>query len=208
MLQTINVKYSYPDGKSFHFPDVTLTKGEQVIITGKSGSGKTTLLHLLSGILRATEGSVLIKGTDIQSADFKEIDLFRGRYIGLIYQKHFFIEAINMLENLLLAQSLPGLPVDKEFLAGLIRELDIEHLSTKYPGQLSQGELQRFSIARALANKPLLLLADEPTSSLDDENSTRFVNQLLEISGKYEITLLIATHDTRLKQIMKTRIEL
>jgi ABC-type lipoprotein export system ATPase subunit len=199
MLETSKLSFTYSKGNSFQFPDISLKKGEHTVIIGKSGSGKTTFLHLLAGILKADSGKVFINGTDIQRSGFTETDKFRGQNMGLIFQKHFFIGAITMMENLLLAQALPGLKSDKPYIESLLEELEIGNLNHKYPTELSQGELQRFSLARALANKPLLVLADEPTSSLDDENCNRFVTLLLNASERHNTTLAIATHDARLK---------
>ena len=198
MLETRNLSFRYPKGKSFQFPDLLLKKGEHAVIIGNSGSGKTTFLHLLAGILKAESGNVFINGTDIQRSGFTETDKFRGQNMGLIFQKHFFIGAISMLQNLILSQTLPGQKSDKQYIETLLDELKIGNLSTKYPNELSQGELQRFSLARALANKPLLVLADEPTSSLDDENCSRFITLLLNASEKHNTSLVIATHDARL----------
>ena len=198
MLETRNLSFRYPKGKSFQFPDLLLKKGEHAVIIGNSGSGKTTFLHLLAGILKAESGNVFINGTDIQLSGFTETDIFRGQNMGLIFQKHFFMGAINMMQNLILAQTLPGQNPDKQYIETLLDELKIGNLSTKYPNELSQGELQRFSLARALANKPLLVLADEPTSSLDDDNCNRFVTLLLKASERHNTSLVIATHDARL----------
>ena len=198
MLETRNLSFRYPKGKSFQFPDLLLKKGEHAVIIGNSGSGKTTFLHLLAGILKAESGNVFINGTDIQRSGFTETDKFRGQNMGLIFQKHFFIGAISMLQNLILSQTLPGHKSDKQYIETLLDELKIGNLSTKYPNELSQGELQRFSLARALANKPLLVLADEPTSSLDDDNCNRFVTLLLKASERHNTSLVIATHDARL----------
>lgn len=199
MLETKDLCYTYPEGKTFRFPDISVSKGEQIVLSGKSGSGKTTLLHLLAGILKCDSGEVLINGTNIQQSGFKTLDQFRGRNTGLIFQKNFFIDSVTMMENLLLAQTLPGQPADREYIAGLLEELGIMQLAGKRAQQLSQGELQRFSVARALANKPLIILADEPTSSLDDENCQRFTDLLHTTSEKHNITLVIATHDARIK---------
>lgn len=204
MIQTSHVSFTYKSGKAFTFPDLCLPKGEQAILKGKSGSGKTTLLHILAGILQADSGSVFINQTDIQQPGFKETDRFRGRHIGLIFQKHYFLGSLTMEENLYLAPSLPGLPADRNYIRGLMSELEISKLSRRYPKEISQGELQRFSMARAMANKPLVLLADEPTSSLDDENCIRFIQLLKRISTSHGATLLIATHDQRLLREFST----
>lgn len=199
MLETSKLSFRYQKGKYFEFPDISLKIGEHAVILGNSGSGKTTFLHLLAGILKAESGNVFVNGKDIQLSGSTETDIFRGQNMGLIFQKHFFIGAITMMENLLLAQTLPGLKSDKSYIESILEELEIGNLNHKYPTELSQGELQRFSLARALANKPLVVLADEPTSSLDDENCNRFVTLLLNASAKHKTSLLIATHDARLK---------
>ncbi len=200
MLQINNLQFSYNKGTVFRFPGLLFSKGEQVVLTGNSGSGKTTLLHLVAGILKADSGTVFLNGTDIQQLSQPGRDRFRGKNIGLIFQKHFFIQSVSMKDNLMLAQNLPGLDVDKKFIYSLLDELEIAHLAQKSPSELSQGELQRFSLARSLVNRPMLLLADEPTSSLDDQNCERFVSLITTASLKHETILLVATHDTRLKK--------
>jgi ABC-type lipoprotein export system ATPase subunit len=208
MLEVRNLSFSYPNGHTFRFPDIILEKGAQLALTGSSGSGKTTFLHLLAGILKAQSGSVIIKGTNIQQPGFTGADSFRGSHIGLIFQKHIFLDALTMTDNLLLAQSIPGLKIDRSYLTNLLEELGISHLASRFPRKLSQGELQRFSVARALANKPFLLLADEPTSSLDDDNCHRFINLIREQSAKHQSLLILATHDSRLKKEFDMQIKL
>lgn len=208
MLEVRSLTYSYPNGRTFRFPDFSLGKGGQLALTGNSGSGKTTLLHLLAGILRAESGSVTINGTDLQQPGFTKSDPFRGSHIGLIFQKHIFLDALTMMDNLLLAHSIPGLKEDRNYLNNLMEELEIRHLSSQFPRRLSQGELQRFSVARALANRPLLILADEPTSSLDDENCQRFLNLIRDQSARHQSVLILATHDSRLKNEFGLKINL
>lgn len=200
MLHTRDLVFHYSPEKTFSFPDLHAGVGEQWLLTGNSGSGKTTLLHLIAGILKSHSGEVMVNGTNIQKAGFKGIDQFRGKNMGIIFQKHFFVDSLTMAGNLLMAQQMPGIPVDKDRINGLMQELQVAHLRDKSPRQLSQGELQRFSIARALVNQPVLLLADEPTSSLDDDNCLRFTELIREVAGKHDTTLLIATHDSRLRR--------
>lgn len=208
MLHTRNLVFQYSQEKVFNFPDIHAGKGEQWLLSGNSGSGKTTLLHLIAGILKSDSGEVMVNGTDIQRKGFRHIDQFRGKNMGIIFQKHFFAGSLNMADNLLMAQKLPGLPVNKDRINGLMEELKVLHLQAKKPLELSQGELQRFSIARALVNQPVLLLADEPTSSLDDENCKRFTALIREVSVKHDTTLLIATHDSRLRREFENIIQL
>ncbi len=199
MLTARNVRFTYPRGRSFDFPEISLNGGEHALLMGNSGSGKTTLMHLLAGILPPVDGEITINGTQINRLAGATLDRFRGRHIGLVFQRHFFIDAVNMLQNLTLAQSLAGAKTDMLYLETLLRDLDLQNLTQKFPFDLSMGELQRFSIARALANRPMLVLADEPTSSLDDTNCRLFSELLLQTTSQYGSALLIATHDVRLK---------
>lgn len=200
MIVTDKLSFTYSGGVSFTFADWRLNQGEQRLVSGTSGSGKTTLLHLLAGLLRPATGNITINDTTINRLTNADMDAFRGKNIGLIFQKHHFIGAINMRNNLKAAQTLPGLTPNTAHLNELMDTLEIRNLETKLPSQLSQGELQRFAVARALANKPSLLLADEPTSSLDDRNCDTFIRLITANASRYNTTLIIATHDARLKQ--------
>jgi putative ABC transport system ATP-binding protein len=200
MIVTDKLSFTYRGGVSFTFADWRLNQGEQRLVSGTSGSGKTTLLHLLAGLLRPATGNITINDTTINRLTNADMDAFRGKNIGLIFQKHHFIGAINMRNNLKAAQTLPGLTPNTAHLNELMDTLEIRNLETKLPSQLSQGELQRFAVARALANKPSLLLADEPTSSLDDRNCDTFIRLITANASRYNTTLIIATHDARLRQ--------
>lgn len=200
LIQTEKLRFRYSlSGKEFLFPDIQLNRGENLLLSGKSGSGKTTLLHLLAGILAPSGGSAVIDGTDTALLKAHEMDKFRGEKIGLIFQENYFIESLSVANNLVYTRSLSGLIPDNTYIGNLLRELNIEQLSGKKPSQLSRGELQRFSIARALVNKPVVLLADEPTSSLDDENCGRFIDLMKQVSVSHSLSLIVATHDGRLK---------
>ncbi|MBE0638186.1 MAG: ATP-binding cassette domain-containing protein [Bacteroidales bacterium] len=199
MLKIENLRFSYTKNARFNFPDWEAMKGEHWLISGNSGCGKTTLLHLLAGLLVPDSGKILINNTMLNGLKPAEVDKFRGQNIGLIFQKHYFIGDINMQQNLLSVQTLPGFTPDREHISEMMESLGIANLRHKKPADLSQGELQRFSVARALVNKPKLLLADEPTSSLDDQNCVTFLNLIRQNAERYRITLVIATHDARLK---------
>ncbi len=200
LIKTEKLNFLYPSSKEeFSFPDIQLDKGENLLLTGKSGSGKTTLLHLLSGILIPTGGFVVIDNVSTGVLKAHEMDKFRGKKIGLIFQENYFIESLSVINNLSYTSTLCGLRPDMVHIENLLRELDINGLSWKKPGQLSRGELQRFSIARALVNNPVVMLADEPTSSLDDDNCKRFVDLIKQVSVSYSLSLIVATHDRRLK---------
>jgi putative ABC transport system ATP-binding protein len=208
MIEVKELSYTYLGQQPLIFRDFTCNKGEQWLLLGKSGSGKTTLLHLLGGLLTTQVGDVIIDGISINNLNKDELDYFRGKHIGFIFQKNHFVASLSVLENILLAQSLLGEKKDKDRAIALLDGLNILHKKNEKPYSLSQGEQQRVAIARALINQPKLILADEPTSALDDDNCNDVI-QLLESQAKnFEATLLIVTHDTRLKGYFNQQITL
>ena len=208
MIHTENVVFQYNSETQFQFPDLRCNSNEILLITGASGKGKTTLLHLLGGLLKPTSGSIQINSTDICGLSSKNLDRFRGQNIGLILQKAHFIASLTVLENIELASWLTDSTKKREKAKELLSLLGLVHYASKLTSQLSVGQQQRVSIARALINEPQLLLADEPTSSLDDENEQIVANLLADLSQKYNAALIIVTHDQRLKERFKTSIEL
>jgi ABC-type lipoprotein export system ATPase subunit len=198
-LATQSLTYKYPSGKELTFTDFSYPLGTNILVLGKSGSGKTSLLHLLSGILTPSAGEVAFDDMLLNSLKPGEKDHFRGKNIGMIFQKHFFIQGISILENIKAACLLGGTRPDTSYIDNMLKQLNIHQLVHKKPDQLSEGEQQRFSVARAMANKPSWILADEPTSSLDDDNCRNFVELMnLSIQDK-PVSWIIATHDNRLK---------
>jgi len=202
MIQINQLTASY-DGKNIlHFPDWSLGQGQQSLILGTSGSGKTTLLHMLAGILKPRSGTIAIGETDITQMSSSRRDHFRGRNIGLIFQKAHLLPSLTVKDNLLAAQYFAGLKQDSQRVREVLAELNIEDRLNRHPYELSQGEAQRASIARAVLNKPKVILADEPTSSLDDRNCTAVAKLLMEEAKRYQATLVISTHDQRLKDLV------
>lgn len=199
MIQTKNLVYSYSGSESIHFPDIHCDAGEILLVLGSSGVGKTTLLHLLGGILKIQQGSVCIDGTELSSLSGAVADHFRGQHIGIVFQQNHFVEALNVLENVILAQNLAGKKTDKKKAMALLEQLNVGHKYGKYVRHLSQGEKQRVAIARALVNDPKLVLADELTSALDDENCNEVLNLLENHARDTASALIVVTHDTRLK---------
>lgn len=192
--------YKYPSGQEMAFPELTCHGGKNILIHGMSGSGKTTLLHLLAGILIPAGGEVRFGDVVMSAINSAEKDRFRGQNIGMIFQKHMFIDGISVYENLIAARRLAGNADDQDYLHQLLDALNIKQLAGKEASALSEGEQQRFSIARALANKPSWILADEPTSGLDDFNCVAFV-KLMQLSvTEKPVSWIIATHDNRLKE--------
>ena len=209
MLETQNLSFRYaPFLPSMTFADLRCERGEQWLLLGASGSGKTTLLHLLAGLLSPTTGNVRINDTDLATLGEARRDRFRGQNVGIIFQTAHFVRALTVEENLLLAQQLAGLKADKSLIINFLERLNLSHKLKSKPDELSVGEAQRVNIARALINAPSLILADEPTSALDDRNAEEVI-QLLESQAKAaNATLLIVTHDGRLKSYFKNQIQL
>lgn len=208
MLQTKDLKFAYNDENSFSFPDMNCEKGSHWLILGQSGCGKTTLLHLIGGLLKSQSGSINVNGTDMSALSESKLDAFRGKHIGIIFQQSHLIKSLNVEENLMAAQYLSGEKQNSDKVKTILERLNLGAKLKAKPSKLSQGEQQRVAIARALVNSPQLILADEPTSSLDDINCTEVVNLLLEQSKESGATLIIVTHDGRLKSMFDNKIEL
>ncbi|WP_298119740.1 ABC transporter ATP-binding protein [Flavobacterium sp.] len=208
MLQTKNLTFFYNKDTQFAFPELSCDASNTLLITGNSGKGKTTLLHLLAGLLRPKKGEIVIENTDISSLSEKQLDQFRGSNIGLILQQSHFIASMTVIENVVLASWLATGKQAVKKAEKLLSELDLENQKHKLPSQLSIGQQQRVSIARALINEPKLLLADEPTSSLDDENAFKVADLLEKLSKEYKAALVIVTHDSRLKNKFSNQINL
>ena len=207
MIRTKDLNFKYNDQASFSFPDINLGKDENLLIIGSSGIGKTTLLHLLAGLLESNSGSINLYGQDISKLTQHQIDKFRGQNIGIVFQKPHFVNSLTVKENLQLAQYL-GNKKDQNRIIDILSSLDILDKENKKPKKLSQGEKQRASIAMAIVNSPKLILADEPTSSLDDENCDRVIKLLKKQASEFKAQLIVITHDNRLKKHFKKSIKL
>lgn len=213
MISCKNLQYSYPSQNSvppriLNFPDFTCENDETLLILGKSGRGKTTLLHLIGLILKPQSGTIIIDNQEVQNLSSQELTVVRAEKIGIIYQRPHFVNALSVMENLLLANYLANKTENKEHAEFLAEQLGFSDHLNKKPHQLSLGEQQRVSIARSLVNRPSILLADEPTSSLDDENCSRVINLLQSQSSKIGASLVVVTHDQRLKNEFSNQITL
>jgi putative ABC transport system ATP-binding protein len=181
------------------FPDVNCARNEHALILGPSGSGKTTLLHLLGGILKPSAGEIHIGEIAVHQLSGHQLDQFRGKHIGLIFQRPHFLKSLSAIENLLLSQKLSGNKTDKKEAQHLLERLGISHKGNNKAHQLSIGEQQRLAIARALVNKPDIILADEPSSALDDHNCHVMISMLREVAEENNANLIVVTHDGRIK---------
>ncbi|NNF33229.1 MAG: ATP-binding cassette domain-containing protein [Saprospiraceae bacterium] len=199
MIETKDITYSYDNKTVLSFPDIICKDNDILLLLGQSGVGKTTLLHLIGGLMQTSSGSILVNGKDMERMSSSELDHFRGKNIGIIFQQSHFVKSISVIENLLLAQSLAGKDSDKRHCQALLDRLGIGYKANDKPSNLSQGEKQRLSIARAIVNDPKVILADEPTSALDDHNCEEVLKLLEEQAKSIGAALIIVTHDSRLK---------
>lgn len=200
MIKTSNLEFTYEGGTSFNFPDINLDTKEHLLVLGASGVGKTTFLHLLAGILPANKGTISINEVEISSLNRKELDVFRGRNIGLIFQQYHYISSLTVEENLIIRQRTTHKKADKQRRSEIVARLGLTDQLNKRVHQLSQGQQQRLSIALGLIHQPKVVFADEPTSNLDDANCDQVLKLLIEEANVSDSILIIITHDQRVKK--------
>ena len=205
MVETKNLKKYYKlgthtvkalDGVNFRAED-----GEFVSIIGKSGSGKSTLLHMIGGLDIPTEGEVFVGGKNLAGISREKLAVFRRRNVGFIFQSYNLVPDLNVYENIILPAELDGAAVDEELVDELLDSLQLLDKKEAMPNTLSGGQQQRAAIARALALKPLLVLADEPTGNLDTETSHDVIGLLRVMAKRFQQTLVVITHDQDIAQI-------
>ncbi|KHJ39651.1 ABC transporter ATP-binding protein YtrE [Pedobacter glucosidilyticus] len=203
MITLSGITYSYPHTKSINFKDLVIKSDEHWLVIGNSGSGKTTLLNILTGLLKPSLGIVNINQQDVYQLTGNDLDQWRARHLGIVFQKSYLIPSLTVSENLLVAQKFAKLKEDKKRILEVLEQLQISDKLNHYPKQLSVGQLQRVSIARAVLNKPKYIIADEPTSSLDDENAKAVLDLFIAQAAVNQAGLIIATHDKRVKDCFK-----
>lgn len=199
MLQVKDLKKSFvePGGASFLLLDVptfALAEGEECVLVGDSGSGKTTLLHILAGVRRPDSGSVRIDGTEVSQLSEAARDRFRAAHVGYVFQTFNLLPGFSALENVLLGMSFAGTKPDAARARALLERVGLGKRLTHRPAELSVGEQQRTAVARAVANRPRLLLADEPTASVDRKHQQQVIDLLREICKAENAALLLVTH--------------
>ena len=207
MIKTKDLAFNYDNQVFFKFPNINLKSNEDLLIIGSSGIGKTTLLHLLAGLLNSNSGSIELFGKELNQLSSHQLDRFRKNNIGIVFQRPHFVNSLTVKENLELAQYIAN-KKDSNRIENILKNLNILDKSDKKTNQLSQGEKQRASIALAIVNSPKLILADEPTSSLDDINCDNVIKLLKKQATDFGAQLIVITHDSRLKKHFKNSIEL
>ena len=208
MISIKNLSYAYETDNVIRFQDFQLAKGEHCLLLGESGSGKTTLLHLLGGLLRGYTGSITIDQTELSTLSETKLDQFRGKHTGFVFQRNHLVSALSVEKNVLMASFLAGIPADHERLAHLLEGLGLYEKRNKNVKELSHGQAQRVAIARAVLNRPTIIFADEPTSALDDKNCERVIELLEGVAKDQQATLVVATHDQRLKNKIVKQVQL
>ena len=183
-----------------HPTDLTVASGQFVSIVGPSGSGKSTLLGLIAGLDTPSSGEIVVDGVEITGLEEDALARLRGEKIGFVFQFFHLIPSLTALENVLVPLEIAGEPRAAEKAAALLRDVDLTDRGHHYPSQLSGGEQQRIAIARALANDPPILLADEPTGNLDSTNGRHVVDLLVDVNRKRRTTILMVTHDPELTE--------
>ena len=203
-----DLKAGYGTKAVVSLASLQIEKGEHTLLLGPSGCGKTTLLNVVSGIASPLAGQVAINGTALEKLAVGDRDRFRGKHIGLVMQRLHLISALTISKNLRLAQKLADIEVNDSIISAALEKLGVADKLERYPRELSQGEAQRVAIARAVINRPALILADEPTSALDDANCLAAIDLLFDQAATYGATLIVATHDQRIRARFKRVVQL
>jgi putative ABC transport system ATP-binding protein len=204
MFELRDVVHRYGPVTAVTVPAWRVGAGESWLLAGASGSGKSTLLHVLAGLLAPVAGTVVVAGTDLSRLDEGARDRWRGRTVGLVPQRLHLIGAVDVRDNLRLAQTLTGLPADDARIDALLQALGVAELAHRFPRELSQGQAQRVAIARAVVNRPAVLLADEPTANLDDLRAAQALELLRMQAVEAGATLVVASHDSRVRPLFSS----
>ncbi len=203
LLKNVRKSYREPNGEVLPILDIeqfSLNAGEQVVLRGRSGCGKTTLLNCISGLTTVDEGQIEINGTDIVGLHEVSRDRFRARSIGFVFQTFNLLPAFTALENVLLGMTFMGQKTDRGRAEQLLADVGLSHRLTHKPAALSVGEQQRVAVARALANQPKLILADEPTANIDPSHQQQVIDLLRGACEKENVAMLLVTHSPEVSE--------
>ena len=208
MIAVRDLAHRYGGHEPIRIPDWKVAQGERWLVLGPSGCGKTTLLHALAGLVRPSEGEVEVAGENLRRLDGARLDRWRGANVGIVLQAMHLVKHLTVRENLRLAQYLAHAPQDDARIVDALEALGVSAKAARRPAELSQGERQRVAVARAVVNRPRVLLADEPTANLDDATAAATIELLADQASRYGATLVVATHDARVKSKFRERLEL
>jgi putative ABC transport system ATP-binding protein len=208
MIAVRGLAHRYGAVEALRLADWRVAQGDRWLVLGPSGCGKSTLLHVVAGLVRPSEGEVEVSGEYLNRLDGAKLDRWRGSTVGIVLQALHLVRHLSVRDNLRLAQYLAHAPQDDARVADTLGALGVGEKAARRPSELSQGEQQRVAIARAVVNRPKLLLADEPTANLDDAAAAKVVDLLSEQAARHGATLVVATHDARVKGKFRERLEL
>ena len=208
MISVRGLAHRYGSTEVLRLADWRVAQGERWLVLGPSGCGKTTLLHLVAGLIRPTEGELEVAGENLRNLDGMRLDRWRGATVGIVLQALHLLRHLSVRDNLRIAQYLAHAPQDDARIAETLGALGVADKAARRAAELSEGERQRVAVARAVVNRPKLLLADEPTANLDDRAAAQAVELLLEQAERHGATLVVATHDSRVKQSFERRLDL
>ena len=208
MIAVRGLAHRYGQQEALRLPEWKVAQGERWLVLGPSGCGKTTLLHVIAGLVHPSEGDVEVAGEQLQKLVGARMDRWRATTVGIVLQALHLVKHLSVRDNLRLAQYLAKAPQDDQRIDDALGALGVGAKSSRRPSELSQGEQQRVAIARAVVNRPKLLLADEPTANLDDAAASKVVDLLSEQAARHGATLVLATHDARVKGKFRERLEL
>jgi putative ABC transport system ATP-binding protein len=202
VIETRHLTCRFATGKAISFADVTVPQGGTLLLRGTSGSGKSTWLALASGLLSPAEGEMVVAGQSLGALKAAALDSWRARTVGFLPQRLHLSSALTVEGNLGLVYFAAGLPVDRTAIHQTLDALGVAHLAARLPARLSGGEQQRVALARAVLLRPRVILADEPTASLDDEACSAALMLLQARAREADATLVIATHDARVVEVL------
>ena len=208
MIAVRGLAHRYGAVEALRLGEWKVAQGERWLVLGASGSGKSTLLHALAGLIQPTEGEIEVAGENVRRLEGGRLDRWRGTTVGIVLQALHLVKHLSVRDNLRLAQYLARVPQDDARINDTLAALGVATKAGRRPTELSQGEQQRVAIARAVVNRPKLILADEPTANLDDAAAARVVDLLSEQAARHGATLVVATHDARVKGKFRERLEL
>lgn len=208
MLRAQGLSYRYAGaGAALAFPDLQAEQGGQLLVRGPSGSGKSTLLALLAGLLRLQAGQLHVGSADLAQLSPRQLDAWRGRELGFVPQRLHLSPGLDVWQNVALPYVAAGVPVDAARIQALLERLCLAALARRRPHEISLGQAQRVALARALLRRPRIVLADEPTAHLDDPATTTVLELLAQLARDEQATLIVATHDARVGQVLTQAVE-
>ena len=208
MIAVRGLVHRYNGVEALRLDDWTVAQGSRWLVLGPSGCGKSTLLHAIAGLVVPSEGEIAVAGQSLASLSGAALDRFRGATVGIVLQALHLVRHLSVRDNLRLAQYMAHMPQDDTRISETLAALGVADKVRRRPDELSHGERQRVAIARAVVNRPKLLLADEPTANLDDAAAALAIDLLAEQAGRHGATLVVATHDARVKAKFRERLEL